>query len=243
VVRGPLLGTTCCRCGQLRKGGGEGSAGTRQHSSAWLQRRWKRGRGEAWQLTLSRPGSSRGRKGQASAGLSTSLAMFSMMRADLRLMAVIGSRRPRCSRGTMIDSVGASTCGGGVGVGVRHRERGGGGGGRQAGGRHAAGREQGGQGAACARTACTKVVEARPWMQSATLEGLRMQPTRVGTKGSMSRLPTLPHASSMACSAASLVAMRASAMASVTWGMSSGRLMATWGGIRGAGAGWVGAPL
>lgn len=40
----------------------------------------------------------------------TSLAMFSMIREALRLMAVVLSwRRPRTSRGTMMDRVGAST--------------------------------------------------------------------------------------------------------------------------------------
>ena len=44
-------------------------------------------------------------------GSSTSLHMLSMMTADLRLMAVIcWKNRPRCSRGPMMESVGASTC-------------------------------------------------------------------------------------------------------------------------------------
>ncbi|KAA6417306.1 MAG: hypothetical protein FRX49_02281 [Trebouxia sp. A1-2] len=49
------------------------------------------------------------RKTAASAGLSTSLDMLSMMTADLRLMAVCLSRSPLTSRGTMMDKAGAST--------------------------------------------------------------------------------------------------------------------------------------
>ncbi len=64
--------------------------------------------------TLSSSGSSLGRKGAASWGFSTSLAMLSMMTADLRLMAVARSRRPRTSRGTMMDRGGPSTWGGRV---------------------------------------------------------------------------------------------------------------------------------
>mmetsp|Transcript_28813 Transcript_28813/g.85263 ORF Transcript_28813/g.85263 Transcript_28813/m.85263 type:complete len:356 (+) Transcript_28813:2894-3961(+) len=60
--------------------------------------------------TFSSSGSSLGRNGAASAGFSTSLAMLSMMTADLRLMAVARSRRPRTSRGTMMESGGPSTC-------------------------------------------------------------------------------------------------------------------------------------
>ena len=53
-------------------------------------------------------GSSSGTNGATSYGSSTSLAMFSTMRAVLRLMAVVGSSKPRLSRGAMIASADAS---------------------------------------------------------------------------------------------------------------------------------------
>ncbi len=50
-----------------------------------------------------------GRKTVASAGLLTSLDMFEMMTAVLRLMGVSPWRIPRISNGTMMASAGAST--------------------------------------------------------------------------------------------------------------------------------------
>mmetsp|Transcript_23781 Transcript_23781/g.65366 ORF Transcript_23781/g.65366 Transcript_23781/m.65366 type:complete len:226 (-) Transcript_23781:593-1270(-) len=57
-----------------------------------------------------RPGSRRGRNTVASAGLLTSLLMLAMMMAVLRLMGVSLERKPRMSRGTMMDRAGLSTC-------------------------------------------------------------------------------------------------------------------------------------
>ena len=64
---------------------------------------------DTFSATSLTPGSSLGRNTAASAGFSTSLLMLSMMTQDLRLMAVVLSRRPRTSRGTMIARAGAST--------------------------------------------------------------------------------------------------------------------------------------
>mmetsp|Transcript_38984 Transcript_38984/g.93818 ORF Transcript_38984/g.93818 Transcript_38984/m.93818 type:complete len:373 (+) Transcript_38984:2053-3171(+) len=58
---------------------------------------------------VSSAGRSRGRKGAASTGLSTSLDMLLMMTALWRLVAVVFSRRPRSSSGTTMASAGDST--------------------------------------------------------------------------------------------------------------------------------------
>ena len=64
---------------------------------------------DTFSATSLTPGSSLGKNTAASAGFSTSLLMLSIMTQDLRLMAVVLSRRPRTSRGTMIARAGAST--------------------------------------------------------------------------------------------------------------------------------------
>mmetsp|Transcript_70157 Transcript_70157/g.158667 ORF Transcript_70157/g.158667 Transcript_70157/m.158667 type:complete len:329 (-) Transcript_70157:331-1317(-) len=57
---------------------------------------------------FSRAGNNSGKKGAASIGFSTSLDMFSMITAVVRLMAVCFSRRPRTRRGTMTARAGES---------------------------------------------------------------------------------------------------------------------------------------
>ena len=54
-------------------------------------------------------GASTGRKGATSCERSTSFAIFSVITAHLRFVAVLRSLKPRCSSGTVIESAAALT--------------------------------------------------------------------------------------------------------------------------------------
>mmetsp|Transcript_15670 Transcript_15670/g.31652 ORF Transcript_15670/g.31652 Transcript_15670/m.31652 type:complete len:256 (-) Transcript_15670:261-1028(-) len=73
----------------------------RLNCSCALPQTFRHSGSETSSLARSRAGSNTGTNASTSYGSSTSLDMFSMMRAQLRLVAVTGSSRPRLSSGAM----------------------------------------------------------------------------------------------------------------------------------------------